>query len=254
MHALVNNATLDTLHAIEQSGTAAEVKEIFRRTIDRYGFTFFLCAAPPPDLNEIEATGDHVLMDAWPEEWHRRYAEKRYFLNDAMLAESCRTSDPFTWHTAMSRAPLTPAAERIMDEAADFGMCEGFVVPVYGVGGQVHVVTMTGREPRIDARGRFELHMISIYACNRLIKLQPRRFKAMPASPRNGERGATKEKDNGRGAYRVGIKSNGEREAMLDDPDVVEFAAALERIKDPEKRASIEWLVRELSPGKKNGK
>jgi hypothetical protein len=52
----------------------------------------------------------------------------------------------------------------------------------------------------------------------------------------------------GRGPYNVADVSTGDRNAdLLRDPEVAAFAAALKRIRDPHKRALVEWLVNELS-------
>jgi hypothetical protein len=66
----------------------------------------------------------------------------------------------------------------------------------------------------------------------------------------------TNRKRGHRGPYRArtaGESPEPERDRMFDDPDVVAFAQALERISDPEKRACIEWLVRELARTSRGG-
>lgn len=73
-----------------------------------------------------------------------------------------------------------------MDEAADMGMRDGFVVPIYGIGGQVHAVTMAGRAPQLNDQGRAELHLISIYAYARAKQLK-RRSGVPPISLRRRE-------------------------------------------------------------------
>ena len=56
----------------------------------------------------------------------------------------------------------------------------------------------------------------------------------------------------GRGPYRIGDVSTGDRNAdLLRDPQVAAFAEALSRIRDPHRRALVEWLIRELSRQKK---
>lgn len=59
-----------------------------------------------------------------------------------------------------------------MWEAAQAKMTEGYVVPIYGVGGAVHVLTMTGEKPRVDIAARAELHLIAIYAYARAKQLR----------------------------------------------------------------------------------
>jgi hypothetical protein len=59
---------------------------------------------------------------------------------------------------------------------------------------------------------------------------------------------STEQRKPGRGPYRIGDVSTGNRNAdLLRDPQVAAFADALGRIKDPRHRAAVEDLVRELA-------
>lgn len=51
-----------------------------------------------------------------------------------------------------------------------------------------------------------------------------------------------------RGPYRIGDISTGDRNAdLLRDPQVAAFADALKRIRDPQKRALVAWLIGEFA-------
>jgi hypothetical protein len=55
-----------------------------------------------------------------------------------------------------------------------------------------------------------------------------------------------------RGPYNIGAVSTGNRNAdLLRDPEVAAFVDALSRVRNPHRRALVEWLVRELSRQKK---
>ena len=59
---------------------------------------------------------------------------------------------------------------------------------------------------------------------------------------------STESRKPGRGPYRIGDVSTGNKDAdLLRDPQVAAFAAAVAQIKDPRSRAIVEWLVRELA-------
>jgi hypothetical protein len=62
---------------------------------------------------------------------------------------------------------------------------------------------------------------------------------------------STEPRKSGRGPYRIGDVSTGNRNAdLLRDPQVAAFAYAFGRIKDPRHRAAVEDLVRELASEK----
>lgn len=167
----LDNSTLDTLAALRQAPSILKLKEEFRRAVENHGYDYFLCSAPP---RVHEPGSDPILLDDWQREWRQRYAKRKYYLNDPILNELHRTAEPFTWSEAMARSPLSRPELLVMNEAADLGMSEGFVIPIYGVGGKVHAITMCGRAPRTDNRARAELHLFSIYAYARAKQLRQR--------------------------------------------------------------------------------
>ena len=145
--------------------------EVFRRAVDKYGFKFFFCSAlPRPDEPPLEP----ILFDGWPEKWLDRYISQNYVARDPMVQSLYTTIHPFTWAEALSRKRFSKADLAIMSEANAWGMIGGFVVPIFGVGGQVHAVTMAGRDVRCDPEARAELHLISIYAYARAKQLKRR--------------------------------------------------------------------------------
>jgi LuxR family quorum sensing-dependent transcriptional regulator len=177
MTAALTNATLDTLQALERAPSVLKVKEVFRRSIEKYGLTSFLCSAPPRVHDEYT---NPVLFEEWPHGWGLRYAHRRYYLRDPMLQELYRTAEPYAWSDVLARGTYSSTDCAIVYDASAWGMREGFVIPIYGVGGQVHAVTMGGLAPRIDRHARAELHLTSIYAYARAKQLRRPRGDSPP--------------------------------------------------------------------------
>lgn len=66
---------------------------------------------------------------------------------------------------------------------------------------------------------------------------------------------STEQRKSGRGPYRIGDVSTGNRNAdLLRDPQVAAFANAFGRIKDPRYRAVVEDLIHELAREKRGSK
>lgn len=172
MSVVSNNFVLDAVQSLQRAPSILKVMELLRGSTERHGYQFFLCSAPPAPNDPM--TTNPILFEEWPEEWKRRYVDRRYFAHDPMLNELQRTADPFLWSEAQARRTASAPGRRIMGEAAELGMTEGYVVPIYGIGGQLHAITMTGKAPRRDALARAELHLISIYAYARAKQLKGR--------------------------------------------------------------------------------
>jgi LuxR family transcriptional regulator, quorum-sensing system regulator BjaR1 len=165
----ISKSATDIVQALERAPSILKVKEVFRRAVEQYGYEFFACTAPP---RADEGVLDPLLFEEWPQEWLNRYVAKDYVSRDPMVRSLFMTIHPYSWTEALRRKAYPKADQAIVFEAAEWGMVEGFVVPIYGVGGQVHAVTMAGRKVRVDPEARAELHLFSIYAYARAKQLK----------------------------------------------------------------------------------
>jgi LuxR family quorum sensing-dependent transcriptional regulator len=165
------NMILDAIYALDQAPSILKVKEVVRRTADRHGYSAFLCSAPPSPGRQII---NPILFEEWPDAWRRTYINRRHYVHDPMLKEVFRTTEPFLWSETMQRRTCTKAEQTVMGEAAEAKMAEGYVVPLYGIGGAVHALTLTGERPRTDITARAELRLVSIYAYARARQLRRR--------------------------------------------------------------------------------
>jgi LuxR family quorum sensing-dependent transcriptional regulator len=177
MASALNTTVLDTLQAVQSAPSLLKVAEIFRRFIDGYGYSTFMCADPPRLDTQ---TGGVILFDTWAPEWRHRYLSRGYSFRDPMVLELCRTVHPFTWEEVCERRRYEPQDWMIVDEASEWGMLHGFVVPILLTGGRVHTITMSGASPRRDFKAKAELHLVSIYAHARALNL---RLKETPPTP-----------------------------------------------------------------------
>ena len=171
MTVAMSNSTLETLHSLQRAPSVLKVTEVFRRAVGAHGYTVFMCSAPP---RADEGPLDPILFDGWPEDWLSHYIANNYVERDPMVQSLYTTIHPFTWAEALSRKRFSKADLAIMSDAYSWGMLSGYVVPIFGMGGQVHAVTMAGRDVRSDAESHAELHLFSMYAYARAKQLKRR--------------------------------------------------------------------------------
>ncbi len=109
-----------------------------------------------------------VLLDSWPEGWFERYCSQNYFEVDPVGQNVLATSSPFLWGDAPCRKDKT-LAKQMMGEAAEFGLTDGFCVPIYSATGWRSAFSFA-HEHRVDA-GPKELaaaHLLALTAHGRL--------------------------------------------------------------------------------------
>lgn len=171
VNATLTNATLDAVRAIQHAPSLLKIKEALRAVAIPHGYEYFLCWGPP----NKPVSPCLAIFENWPPDWKRQYLEDRMYASDPIFAHSQRTPLPFFWSEAPTRA-MPRDATKVMQMAENFGMREGFVVPIYGIGGELNGLTFSGKSPRRDDTARAELHLVSMYAyarAKRLLRREP---------------------------------------------------------------------------------
>jgi LuxR family quorum sensing-dependent transcriptional regulator len=95
------------------------------------GFSSFIVTGLPLLNRPLEPL---VLLDSWPDGWFERYCLQNYFEVDPVGQNVLATSSPFLWGDAPNRKDKT-LTKQMMGEAAEFGLKDGFCVPIYSATG-----------------------------------------------------------------------------------------------------------------------
>lgn len=141
-----------------------------------FGLQSFAISGIPLPHERIEP---YLLLNAWPEEWSIRYLAENYVHSDPVIFRCRGTDQSFVWSEAVGATPLSARAKRVMNEATEFGMIDGFSVPIHSPGGIQAIVTFGGEKVDMSEKERAVLELIAIYAHKQLRGLMPRQ-KADP--------------------------------------------------------------------------
>lgn len=167
----MNADLMSTIEAIQTQTDSAGILDIMYDAIGDYGFERFIVSGLPDRGMDVRP---FVLLSGWSDEWYERYTGLGYVDIDPVARHCFSTTLPFDW----SDAPYDPAtdllARKVMDEARDFGMGDGFCVPIHMEGGMQGVVSLVGETRQLDDKSRLELHMLSLYAHGQLRFLNSR--------------------------------------------------------------------------------
>jgi LuxR family quorum sensing-dependent transcriptional regulator len=161
----VNSDVLDTIEAIQGLETESEILDAMFAAIGSYGFERFIISGLPDRGQDVRP---FVLLSGWPDEWYARYTDHGYVHLDPVARNCFATTLPFEWRDAPYDHENDLPARRVMEEATDFGMRDGFCVPVHMEGGMQGVVSLVGQTEALDDKSRLELHMLALYAHGRL--------------------------------------------------------------------------------------
>lgn len=155
------NELFDVLQAAEAIDRAATINEILGTLstfLERFGLHACLITHLP--LTHEARWQEHILANCWPEEWYLHYNATGHYRHDPCVAHCRRTADPFLW-SEVSREGLEAPARIVMEEATEFGLCQGICVPVHAPFAPPSVVTVSGETVDFTPA---TLHVVSLLA------------------------------------------------------------------------------------------
>lgn len=105
-----------------------------------------------------------AIETTYPGEWIAHYLESRYSETDIVALEAFRAVAPFEWRELLTRGDATPAARKIFAEAADFGIHEGFTMPIRGAGGMAMISFVVEDTALLGDKGMAHRHALQLMA------------------------------------------------------------------------------------------
>lgn len=155
------------------------------KILSSFGYSAFLVTSVPDPPLRLEP---YIQLNGWPKGWTEHYTKHDYYKDDPVAAYCRKTANPFEWREAPYAKEKDLKAAEVMNVARDFGMFEGFLVPVIRTTGFHACVTMAGQKPDLDPDAKRSIHVISMFAHGRIAALSGEtvRKKAI-LSPRERE-------------------------------------------------------------------
>lgn len=157
----IESDAFETLERVQRCSSAAEVYDAFGQFLCQFGFDGFLITEMPPAGFDL---APHVMLNGWSQQWYDQYMAAQHYNHDPMAKHTRQSTSPFLWSEVAQSQTLSPRARRVMDEAAQIGLNDGFSVPLHGALGQLSCVTMGGEKLEFPPRAREAIYLISIYA------------------------------------------------------------------------------------------
>jgi len=149
-------------NALKTAGCVSAVFETLTAALTRFGFNYFLITGVPLPGQTLSAK---TMLSGWPPEWFARYDERNYVTHDPVARRIVRSTDPFVWSQSGRGRTETSLSKTIMAEARDFGMHDGFSVPIYGYDGYQACVTMSAdRSVDLSSEEQNAIYLISLVA------------------------------------------------------------------------------------------
>jgi LuxR family transcriptional regulator, quorum-sensing system regulator BjaR1 len=165
----IQDRAFDIVEKIDNANGLDQIMGIMAVAGHSFGYENFSIAGLPMPGESIDP---YIMACGWPEEWSSRYRQKDYVHVDPVIRQVRLANKPFMW----SEAPVAQddsAAQKVMNEGAEFGLVEGFAVPIYTTHGFQAIVTFGAGALTLDKSEQAGLHLIAIYAHQAIRSLLP---------------------------------------------------------------------------------
>jgi LuxR family quorum sensing-dependent transcriptional regulator len=156
-------AALEFLEKVEIFPHADAILDHMQAVLAPYGIDIVLMTGLP-ERNMADA----VLATRWPAEFFDLYNRNNWIRFDPVARLTRASSWPFKWDASITARERDPNAVELMRCAADFGIAEGFVVPIHGPGGLMATVSMSGPRLGLPDDVLPSIHLMALYAFDRV--------------------------------------------------------------------------------------
>ena len=156
-------------------GIDAAIAEV-ERTLALFGLEYFTFQ----DFPDPEHYDHFVFCHNVPSEWLRLYVREKYNLIDPAFRACRHSAEPFIWADAPYDRSQEPLTATFVERVADFGLARGLMVPVPHNATPSGVVWFGGSGAELNRHTIPRLHLIALYAFERLRKFRAPRCDKKP--------------------------------------------------------------------------
>jgi len=182
----IRRSAFEFIQGIERLSNTGEIMDAMGALLKKHGFEYHCVSFL---ATTTETLGDVLLSNRLPEEWLKLYIEREYVHDDPAFRYAKTVVRPFRWFKDSPYDPeREPRAAEVVQRARDFGILDGFLIPVASTAGRMGQIWFGGRTLDLPERQLPALHLMAIYAFDRILKLHgsPARHQAR-LTPRERE-------------------------------------------------------------------
>jgi LuxR family transcriptional regulator, quorum-sensing system regulator BjaR1 len=158
---MTRNRALQFIDDVSRYSTPGCVLEAMEKTLSDIGVKFFcmqFLQTPKQNFTDV------LLASKLPSDWLQLYIANGFADRDPSQRHVKRVACPYEWKDAPYDPEREPHVLEFLLRARDFGVGNGFVVPIPGSAGNIGSVWMGGRELQLEKRHKPLLHLMALYA------------------------------------------------------------------------------------------
>ncbi|MBR1177040.1 LuxR family transcriptional regulator [Bradyrhizobium sp. KB893862 SZCCT0404] len=131
---------IDLLSSAEDTEDFARAMATTAAALDLSFFAYLALPRLPADKPR--------LISTYPAKWSSHYLRSEYQRIDPVIERALQTPEPFRWGLDIQSKTSSAAQQRLLDEAAQFGIRLGFTIPIHDDCGPLAALTFAADQPR----------------------------------------------------------------------------------------------------------
>jgi DNA-binding CsgD family transcriptional regulator len=166
---------LKFLNNLGQAITYEQFGEAMAQAVTAFGFdSYTYCGLRPTAAMRGNVTKQEDMKDGYlyisnmREQWQRRYMEQAHWDNDPVMRYCMASTMPITWDQNFAVSRRTAAEDRMMEDAAAYGVIQGISVATHGPGAEIGILSLYSSVPakefsRLAAMRVHQVHLMAIH-------------------------------------------------------------------------------------------
>jgi LuxR family transcriptional regulator, quorum-sensing system regulator BjaR1 len=196
--------TLDFIRDLDRARNVVDITSKVLQYLSQFGVEHLVASAiPKPGANRREQLG-HVLLSQWPDEWTSRYTARHYVACDPTIQRMMTDPEPFAWNELDQQVRDNAQGRRVLDEAAEFNLKEGFALSLRTLDDHVVGFSAGGRHFEMGPDMQGMLTLIATYAIGRAIMVTQETSSNQPIMLSAREREALQWAAEGKNDWEIG--------------------------------------------------
>lgn len=145
----------------EAAECVEDVAELFLTEVASMGFSYAACAS---HVDPLKPPRNAVMIVHYPTAWLQHFSESNYAVRDPVFQIASRRMSPFRWTDPRFRARLKPDQARILAEAGEAGLRDGFTIPLHAPGALPASCSLAIGPDGVDPLHVKEAHWCAVFA------------------------------------------------------------------------------------------
>lgn len=153
--------TKETLEFVEHVNLIESERELIARFevfLKRLG-VYQYCVSEVRGISSDTA----AEFGTWNKEWGKRYKRHNYYKQDPVILRAQSHPGSFYWSREHDREGVKSPSRKVLDEAGEFGVTDGYTVPVFRANGYLAVASFSLDDGPPDDTLRMALELATVY-------------------------------------------------------------------------------------------